>query len=153
MVDIAYDEFENLTEEQQEIVNTWVKHSKRNAIVSIAHKKHANVTRKTKSQESIVARNDFRIVDIDAGYQEDFENLAAEVFVLKWSHDHKVEELELLLEFCSDPNHINDRKDSVYLSKMKKLVKEILPGMTLREISDEIFTDKVLFNKLKSVIL
>ncbi|MCY9864277.1 hypothetical protein OTK49_17310 [Vibrio coralliirubri] len=149
---IFVDEFENLTEEQQKIVNTWVKHSKRNAIVSIAHKKHANVTRKTKSQESIVARNDFRIVDIDAGYQEDFENLAAEVFVLKWSHDHKVEELELLLEFCSDPNHINDRKDSVYLSKMKKLVKEILPGMTLREISDEIFTDKVLFNKLKSVI-
>ncbi|MGR5281617.1 ORC-CDC6 family AAA ATPase [Photobacterium damselae] len=149
---IFVDEFENLTEEQQKIVNTWVKHSKRNAIVSIAHKKHANVTRKTKSQESIVARNDFRIVDIDAGYQEDFENLAAEVFVLKWSHDNKLEGLELLLEFCSDPNHINDRKDSVYLSKMKKLVKEILPGMTLREISDEIFTDQVLFKKLKSVI-
>ncbi|ELI5737920.1 hypothetical protein RRK58_001923 [Vibrio fluvialis] len=146
------DEFENLTYEQQKVVNTWVKHSKNNSIVSVAYKKYANVTKETKSQENIIIRNDFRILDIDSGYADDFENLAAEVFLLKWAQHNEFPESEELLDMVSDPKFVDQRREINYLGNLKKIVKHVLPGMTLKEISNQVFEDAVLKNKLVSTI-
>ncbi|PTP68835.1 ORC-CDC6 family AAA ATPase [Vibrio splendidus] len=146
------DEFENLTFDQQRVVNTWVKHSRNNSIVSIAYKKYADITRQTKSQEKILIRNDFRVLDIDAGYADDFENLAAEVFLLKWSRYNDLPESEELLDVVSDPKFVEQRRKSSYIGNLKKIVKHVLPGMTLKEISEQIFIDSVLKNKLSNTI-
>ncbi|MFH4461920.1 ORC-CDC6 family AAA ATPase [Vibrio diabolicus] len=146
------DEFENLTFDQQKVVNTWVKHSRNNSIVSIAYKKYANITRQTKSQEKILIRNDFRVLDIDAGYADDFENLAAEVFLLKWSQYNDLPESKKLLDTVSDPKFVDQRRDESYVSSIKKFVKHVLPGMTLKEISEQVFIDSVLKNKLVNTI-
>lgn len=146
------DEFENLTFEQQKVVNTWVKHSKNNSIVSIAYKKYANITRQTKSQEKILIRNDFRVLDIDAGYADDFENLAAEVFLLKWSQYNHLPESEELLDVVSDPKFVEQRREQIYIGNLKKIVKHVLPGMSLKEISEQVFIDNVLQNKLVNTI-
>lgn len=149
---IFIDEFENLTVDQQEVVNTWMKHGDKNILFSIAHKKHATVSRKTKSQERIVERNDFRIVDLDQTYTEDFENLAAEVFILKWAQDNEIKELNDLADICSEPKYLNTRKNENYLSNIKKFVRLKLPSMSLLEISEGILNDKVLNNKLRNLI-
>ncbi|NLQ18017.1 hypothetical protein HGG82_10300 [Marinomonas sp. M1K-6] len=149
---IFVDEFENLTNQQQKIINTWLKHSSQNLIFSIAHKKHSEVSRETKSQEKIVGRNDFRLIDLDEIYSKDFENLAAEVFVLKWIQDNHITELEEFIDICSDPELISTRRSDKYLKNIKFIVQKILPKTTMSEISEDILKNNALNNKLKNLI-
>ena len=57
---VYLDEYENLLEYQQKIINTWVKHSEKPIIFHLAMKRNAFVTKKTIGEETLSHIHDFR---------------------------------------------------------------------------------------------
>lgn len=142
---IFIDEFENLTENQQIIINTWIKHSENPLIFHIAYKKHAIVTTATLGTEHIVDVNDYRIIDLEKIYEKNFEILASEIIMSKINHF-----LNLKNDFdLSSQDYIEDRKDKTYQNSMKDRVKYIFPALSIRDALDRLFDDEALINKIK----
>lgn len=145
---IFIDEFENLNEEQQILINSWLKHSQTPLIFHIAHKKDAIVSKDTESAEKIVPVNDFRTIDLEEMYKDDFAFLAAEIIHSKlgeYFNNHTIYDL-------SDIEQIEKRKEDTYRDKINKEVNKIFPSLTLKEVVREMFNDTPLTNKIKDTI-
>ncbi|WP_458363861.1 ORC-CDC6 family AAA ATPase, partial [Enterobacter bugandensis] len=76
---VYIDEFENLTSDQQAIINTLMKHGSMPLLFSVAYKKNANISHKTLDNESIVEQHDFRYIDLEELYLNDFDTFAGEI--------------------------------------------------------------------------
>jgi hypothetical protein len=155
---IFIDEFENLDEEQQKIINSWLKHGQDPLLFSIAHKKYADVTRATKTKERLEERDDFRLIDVEKLYfdpdkPKNFEILAAELVLLKMIEFKDLEVSKALVAMYSDVSSIDARKESQYQSKVKKQVNRIFPSMSFSEIAKEVVNDEALFGKLKKTLI
>lgn len=157
---ILIDEFENLTFDQQKIINTYLKHSDKSLIFSIAYKKNAKVSNETLSQEKIVDRNDFRRIDLESIYLNDltpksYEVLAAEILALKLFEANRSsnrENEEIILNY-SNPEFLIKRKNPSYQNKIKNTVKSLFESMDLNDVSKLIISDRVLLNKLKTTLI
>ncbi|WOT05856.1 ORC-CDC6 family AAA ATPase [Shewanella youngdeokensis] len=157
---ILIDEFENLSSEQQKIINTYLKHSDKSLIFSIAYKKNAKVSNGTLSQENIVDRNDFRRIDLESIYLNDlnptsYEVLAAEILALKLfeTNNSSSSENEEIIRNYSNPDFLKIRKDPTYQNNLKESVKSLFQSMSLHEVSKQIISDKVLLNKLRTTLI
>ncbi|MGW8168609.1 MAG: ORC-CDC6 family AAA ATPase [Sulfurovaceae bacterium] len=145
---IFIDEFENLNNEQQILINGWLKHSQNPLIFHIAHKKDASVSKDTESAEKIVPVNDFRTIDLEEMYKDDFAFLAAEIIHSKlgeYFHNYTIYDL-------SDIGQISKRKEDSYRDKIRKEVNKVFPSLTLKEVVEEMFNDISLTNKIKDTI-
>ena len=145
---IFIDEFENLSNEQQILINSWIKHSSDPLIIHIAYKKYYKVTSDTESDEKIVDINDYRIIDLEKLYEDNFEILASEIILSKLYGYFDKEQIYNL----SDIKLIEKRKDITYQNKIIKIVKDIFPSLTISELVIELFKDKALFSKLEKLI-
>ncbi|MBY6187538.1 hypothetical protein KUV89_12980 [Marinobacter hydrocarbonoclasticus] len=145
---IYIDEFENLTIPQQELVNTWIKHSSSPLVCNVAMKKHAIITRKTLGEESIVEVNDFRNLDLEDLYSSYFEVLAAEILCLKVANYFKQELFDGLVERYSSIDAIELRRDEKYHDIVKGFAYDIFPSVKNRDIAIEVLNTKSLRNKL-----
>ncbi|EJG1183887.1 hypothetical protein CVA83_RS00075 [Vibrio parahaemolyticus] len=157
---ILIDEFENLSFDQQKIINTYLKHSEKSLIFSIAYKKNAKVSNETLSQEKIVDRNDFRRIDLESIYLNDlnpksYEVLAAEILALKLfeANCSSSSENDEIIQNYSNPDFLTIRKDTTYQNRLKHSVKSLFESMNLTEVSKLILSDKVLLNKLKTTLI
>jgi hypothetical protein len=155
---VFIDEFENLTSPQQVTINTWLKHGQAPLIFSVAYKKHAQVENKTKSNEKLEERDDFREIDVENLYYntekpKNFEVLASEVLVLYLFDFLEEPNLKKLIEAFSDINKIDVRKTDSYQKKVKDLVSSIFPNLSLSEVSVQVFSDSVLLEKLKKNLI
>ncbi|MHA2798014.1 ORC-CDC6 family AAA ATPase [Vibrio harveyi] len=157
---ILIDEFENLSFDQQKIINTYLKHSEKSLIFSIAYKKNAKVSNETLSQEKIVDRNDFRRIDLESIYLNDlnpksYEVLAAEILALKLfeANCSSSSENDEIIQNYSNPDFLTIRKDTTYQTRLRNSVKSLFESMNLTEVSKLILSDKVLLNKLKSTLI
>lgn len=150
---IFIDEFENLTEEQQTIINTWLKHSSQNLIFNVAYKKYAKITIKTLGVENLQSHHDYRLIDlIDdvyfGGNERDFKVLAAEIICLKL---RKLSLFKDRVEVMPDVSSIHDietRRTKSYQSKIIEVAKELLPGQTNDETAKQIITDLTLRSRV-----
>lgn len=145
---IFIDEFENLHEKQQIIINTWIKHSEEPLIFHIAYKKHSEVPSQTSGLESIVDVNDYRKIDLEKLYENDFEILASEIILSKIYDFYKC-------DFKHNLNKIDDiskRKDTIYQDEIKKNVKKIFPSLSLEQTVETLYEDLALVKKLKEMI-
>jgi len=145
---IFIDEFENLSNEQQILINSWIKHSSDPLIFHIAYKKHYKVTSDTESDEKIVDVNDYRIIDLEKLYEDNFEILASEIILSKLYSYFDEEQVYNL----SDIKIIENRRDDNYQNKIKDIVKKIFPSLSISELVIELFKDKALVSKLKKLI-
>lgn len=145
---IFIDEFENLTREQQVIINTWIKHSENPLIFHIAYKKHAVVTTDTLGQEQIVDVNDYRIIDLEKIYEENFEILASEIIMSKMN-DYFKQKNDFDL---SNQEYIINRCNESYQQKIKEKAKCIFPTLSIKETLEDLFTDTALVNKINEQI-
>jgi len=146
---IFIDEFENLAKEQQILINSWIKHSQSPIIFHIAYKKYYKVTSDTLSDEQIVDVNDYRIIDLEKLYEDNFEILASEIILSKLNIylDNKQQTYNL-----SDIKSIRDRRDSKYQNKTKTIVKNIFPSLSISETVVKLFEDNALYKKLEKLI-
>lgn len=153
---IFIDEFENLSQEQQKIINTWLKHGRSPILYSIAYKKHANVSNDTLSQEKIVELNDYRIIDLeqlylDDNYSKNYEILASEILALKLTEANKAfsPNYTELIKSYSDPTFLAKRRENKeYQLALLKYMNSIFQSITPRKISQEIINDSTLKGKL-----
>ena len=144
---IYIDEFENLTAQQQEVINTFMKHGTSPLLFSVAYKKNANVTYKTISNENIVPRNDYRIIDLEENFIKGFELFSAEVLALRLVDNKSGIKLDKILDY-SDERSLQDRQKEEYKKSIKDLACSFLPSKSYSEISTDILLDDVLRRKL-----
>jgi len=149
---IYVDEFENLTTEQQKIINTWMKHGIPPLLFSAAYKKNAEVTYETTGNEKIVPRNDYRTLDLEDVFSQDFDLLAAEVLALRLAEKNDVE-LSEYINCYSDESMLTHRKNNLnYTRTIKELANKFLPEKTHHEIASGILSDTVLLRKIQVLI-
>jgi hypothetical protein len=147
------DEFENLTEEQQKLLNTWIKHGENNLIISVAYKKFGSITSDTMGSEKLVLRNDYRKIDLEEFSDDDFYNFAAEILILKL--DGHIEDKELLnykAMLCEEKS-LSKRANEEYSNELIKLAKHFLPSISYNQIATEIFNDQTLKKRLQDFLI
>ncbi|MDD3591846.1 MAG: hypothetical protein PHO65_04355 [Sulfurovum sp.] len=152
---IFIDEFENLREEQQIIINDWMKHGEQPLLYSIAYKKFAKISHDTSGVESTQRRNDHRIVDlINDVYARDeysFKVFAAEIIVSKLQEF--LPNLQLINKnIISDIEKLHTRRDSMYQRDMLKIANIVFPELTYSEIAEQILNDVTLNSRIQKNI-
>lgn len=144
---VYIDEYENLKEWQQKIVNTWLKHSEVPLIFNLAMKRNAMRTQQTTGAESLADIHDFRVHDLEALLDDDFSLFSAEILFLNLSLAKQATPVDPVV--LRDPYSIRRRLDPVYREKVKAAVRELFPGLTQREMADRVFADQALNLKLR----
>ncbi len=138
---VFVDEFENLAEYQQKIINGYRKHS--NALISwnVAHKRFAKVSNETDGQENIQHGSDYREFILDESFQGENSDLEKRVFLcellilslldsgLKYSVDN------FNAEVLGDPTKLHLRKSKSYQLAVHETVKSILQAPSLRDLA------------------
>ncbi|MFV7708388.1 hypothetical protein ACNPK9_08960 [Shewanella algae] len=155
---IFIDEFENLTNEQQKTINSWLKHGQAPLLFSIAYKKYASVTCDTKTQEKLEERDDYRLIDVEKLYYNPdnprlFEILAAELLLLKLINFLEESDIDEIISAYSDIDSLKYRKQPKYQVHIRKSIEHIFPSLTNSEIAKSIFSDEVILNKLKRSLI
>lgn len=150
---VFIDEFENLTEDQQIIINTWLKHSSKNLIFNAAYKKHAKITSKTLGEEKLNSHHDYRLIDLieDVYFdnnKQDFNVLAAEIICLKLRKFNLLEGKIADIPDVSSIIDITTRKTKDYQDKIIEIVKEFLPDQGYDEIARQIINDSKLYSRV-----
>ena len=148
---IFIDEFENLLESHQKLVNSWMKHNQKPLIFSTAHKKYAVVSQKTVGLETFQPIHDYRVIDIIedvyAKGKNSFQMLSAEIIISKIQQVYP--DLGIIdYSIISDSEKLEIRKDKNYQKTILDFINGIFPELTLKELAEEILNDNSLKNKL-----
>jgi hypothetical protein len=144
---VFIDEFENLREEQQRLVNDFLKHGQKPLIFSVAMKKYANVSTQTSGDEHINAGHDYVKIDLEKSLSDDdFKSLAAEVTLLRL-HDAELIRLPEAIDpsYFKDPERLDDANYKAYAQLFVTRLEEIFPSLSLMEISHNVIGDPTLF--------
>lgn len=150
---IYFDEFENLSTEQQKIINSWMKHGKTPLIFNAAYKKGVKVSRDTLSSEKLVLRNDYKVVDLEKFDNSEFKIFAAEVLTLKLMEEINLEDYEIFKKYFCDEDYIENRKRDEHKQAVIKAAREFLPGFTYQQIAKNIMNEPSLTKRLEKFLI
>lgn len=153
---VYVDEYENLLVDQQRLINTWIKHSEMPLIFNLAMKPNSFLEKNTIGNESIAETHDYREYNLEDFYQKiNFEVFAAEILFLRlWKNDNTFKIPILPEELRSTENDVlNKRKSDSYKRRVLNAAKDFLPSTSIDEMSKDVFTDDILYNRLKDLIL
>ncbi|MBA4016994.1 MAG: hypothetical protein C0483_07470 [Pirellula sp.] len=145
---VYIDEFENLAEYQQRIVNTWLKHSEPPLVFNLAMKRNGFRTRATSGSESLSDTHDYREFDLEEfDLDREFPVFAAEIFLLRLKLG-SVEIPAIDADKLRDGARLASRREANYVREVHAAVRSIFPGVTQREMAEEVFTDATLKRRL-----
>jgi hypothetical protein len=149
---VYVDEFENLLQYQQRILNTCIKHSELPLIFNIAMKRYAFETLKTVGTESIQNIADYREHDLEQYVlAADFQIFAAEVLFLNLAlagiRDVPVEPATL-----RDPSKLNYRRERDYRERVLTKIREVFPGLSHEELGKAAFQNESIKRKIRDRI-
>lgn len=147
---VYIDEYENLREWQQRVVNTWLKHSQVPLIFNLAMKRNAMRTQQTIGPEALTNIHDFRIHDLEELLDDDFPLFSAEILFLNLSLVNRPTPIEPAV--LRNPEALRNRQESGYRERVKGAVRRLFPGLTQREMAERVFSDPSLTSKLKQRI-
>lgn len=151
---IYIDEYENLLLEQQNLINTWIKHSEPPIIFNIAMKREAFGNKGTVGNEQLVSIHDYREYDLESYYDQgsDFNLFAAEILFLRLFD--KLKNLPINRDVLRDSSTaaIVSRRNEDYKRNVISYAKNYFPTIGYAEIADEIVNDNVLKKRLISLI-
>lgn len=150
---IYFDEFENLNNEQQKVINNWIKHGEDPIIFNCAYKHGAKVSRETSSDEKLVLRNDYRVIDLGSYTQNDFTIFAAEVLCLKLSEATKIKTLDNIKNYFCNENLTDSRKTQEHQKLVTSIARKFLPSNTYSEIAHKILNDETLKGRLERFLI
>lgn len=139
---VFVDEFENLSEYQQKIINGYRKHS--NALISwnVAHKRFAKVSSETDGQENLQHGNDYREFILDESFQGENSEFDKRVFLcellilslLDSGLTYSIPNFDA--KTLGDPSKLHLRKGNTYQNAVVGTVKFILQTPSLRNLAD-----------------
>lgn len=139
---VYIDEYENLLEYQQRIVNTHIKHSTPPLIFNVAMKRNAFQTTRTVGDESIVEPDDYRVHDIEAYLAPDFTIFASEVLLSMLSLARWQVPIDVSL--LRDPQRMAHRATAGHKERVLGTLKEVFPRLSSEDIANEILADPTL---------
>jgi len=154
---VFIDEYENLLPKQQEIINSWMKHSSAPLIFSVAYKKHYQINANTTGPEKITRIHDYHIIDLeeDVYGEKNYSILAAEIILSNIQNYYlqKNPSFEKIIEFnLSSVSELKLRNNPLYKRKILKQIRDIFPLYSTLELAEEIFNDGALYGKLKELM-
>lgn len=145
---VYIDEFENLAEYQQRVVNTWLKHSEPPLIFNVAMKRNGFKTQSTDGSESLSAIHDYRTFDLeDFDLESDFPIFAAEILLLRLKLGG-VTVPAIDPEQLRDADQLSKRKSPTYVREVQGALRSIFPALTQREMASKVLEDSVLRGRL-----
>ena len=150
---IYFDEFENLTAEQQKVLNNWMKHGKHPLIFNAAYKKGVKVNRETYSNEKLVHRNDYKVVDLEKFEGQEFKTFASEVLLLRLMKEINIEEYEDFKKYFCNEDYLEYRGQDEYKQTVLKAAREFLPSHTYSEIASMIMDEASLIKRLERFLI
>lgn len=146
---VYLDEYENLDLRQQQIVNTWLKHSQTPLIFNLAMKRNAFDTLATTGPEALSDIHDFRTHDLEQDFLEDnFPIIAAEILLLRFALAG-ASDLPIEPDVLRDPEKIDLRRTPEYRKAAITAARTLFPGMTSKELANTIFDDGALSKQLR----
>jgi len=150
---IYFDEFENLTSNQQKVINNWMKHGKHPLIFNAAYKKGAKVNRETSSNEKLVLRNDYKVVDLERFEGQEFKSFASEVLLLKLMEEINIDGYEDFKKYFCNEEFLEYRNDDQYKQNILKAAREFLPSYSYPEIASMIINEPSLSKRLEKFLI
>lgn len=134
---IYIDEYENLREEQQQRINTALKHSTPKLVFNIAIKRNGIVTFSTIGTENISSPDDYRRFDLDDEIEPTFEWFAAEVFFFRLLNEGHAVWVPDFVEpqALQSQESLNARRDSKYQKQLRSAMEAIFPGQSQATIA------------------
>jgi len=148
---VYIDEYENLSEYQQRIVNTWLKHSEHPLIFNLAMKRNAFQIRQTLGAESLSDIHDYRAHDLELYLSDEFEVFAAEVLFLNLSLDDIVES-PVEEKLLRDPERLTERQASEYKKRIINAAQSLFPDVSHEDLASNVFNEPALLQKLRDRI-
>lgn len=152
---VYVDEYENLADVQQALINDFIKHSRSRLRFSFAMKKYAKVSRDTSATEKISETHDFKTIDLDAETTaEEFKLMAAEFVVYRLRQvraidaDPDYDNPEILTE----EKQLNLRLEDYRVQKFVNIASTIFPSVSSGDVAREILNDPTLRNKVLNII-
>lgn len=154
---IFVDEFENLQEGQRRLVCDFVKHKKNFFNVNFAMRQHAITKFQTSGVEQIVEGHDVRTIDIErnlaANDGRDFELVAAEFLLLGLTNSGYLPPgPDFDPQKLFDVQYLQERNSNKYRSMILAKARQVLPGMSAKDIAQTVLQDKPLSKRLRDMI-
>ncbi|MDO8909530.1 MAG: hypothetical protein Q7W55_13650 [Pseudohongiella sp.] len=155
---IFVDEFENLAEYQQIIINSYRKHSSALISWNVAHKRFATLTSETDGDENLQHGNDYREFILDEGFaggDEDFEKkfFLCELLVLSLIDAGLICTIgNLDAKTLGDPSCLYKRKEKGYRAGVQAAVKKILDTPSIRDLARIAIEKKAVLNLTKQAL-
>lgn len=152
---VYIDEYENLLEYQQKLLNTLIKSGEPPLIFHVAMKPNGMRTRKTTGPETIQEVADFRLIKLDDLLAPQFKLFAAELFFFRLIGEAGVHESEtpVSLEVLRDEHQIGARfADAAYQTRVFAEMDRILPGKAYSKIACDALADPVLLGRWKKLV-
>lgn len=143
---IYVDEYENLVEYQQEIINTWVKHSEFPIIFHLAMKRNAFRTKKTIGNESLSNIHDYRIHDLEEmpSGKKGFIVFSGEILLNRLQSEINFEGFNFKPDLLKNPEGFEERKSKEYQKNILAIVDQIFPSISKKELANSINDDQFL---------
>lgn len=152
---VYVDEYENLLEYQQKLLNTLIKSGEPPLIFHVAMKPNGMRTRSTTGPESIQEVADFRLIKLDDALAPQFRLFAAELFFFRLIGEAGVPEnaTPIKLDALRNEHRITERlSDSLYHSRVFAEMERILPSKSYGEIARDALDDPVLLGRWKRIV-
>ena len=141
---IFVDEFENLAEYQQRIINNYRKHSDGFCSWNVAHKRFATLSNSTDGDEKLQHSNDYREYILDESFEDDaqVEFFLCELLLLGLlANDLPCHIEHMSADVLGERKAMHYRRDKKYISEVSSFVKKILPSVTNRELARHAITN------------
>lgn len=148
---IFVDEFENLSEYQQKLINDYRKHSDSQQIWNVAHKEFAEVTNQTSGEEQLQERDDYTTFSLLNGLNEkEYSVFSGEILlntlIQKGGLYCGIPEFNHI--FLSDKKSLSHRRLDSYQESILSEVKRIFPSLSLDEMCYIACQNKVVSKKI-----
>jgi hypothetical protein len=153
---VFIDEYENLLQYQMQVINTLLKHSEPPLIFHVATKRNGMATRATIGTEQLQEPADYRKFDVEEHLARDFELFASELFCFrlgKRGTGSAEAQFAVSAEVLMDPTKIGLRRDDAdYRRRVRAVVDQLLPGMSMDELARFVLKDESLHGRLLKVL-
>lgn len=145
---VYIDEYENLLNYQQRIINTWLKHSEPPLIINFAMKRNGFKTRQTIGEETLSNIHDYRDIDLETfGAPKSFAVYAAEILILRLKIAGSNADV-INADSLRKIGDLGARRSEAYTERVLNYVTNFLPTKSLQTLANEAMQDSALRQRL-----
>lgn len=150
---VFVDEFELLTKDQQQVINSYRKESNKKLNWNVAYKLNSKPTNETTTDQWLQSPDDYDEENLDSYIESNYKIFAAEIFILTLQNSGLTCEVaELTPSFLGNRANIKIRKDKLYQDKVLSLMSNILPTPSIKELSNICISNKSVRNKISTTL-